>query len=557
MFKRTAVFILLSVSLQASALPEAPDAVLSIDEARRTLQDSSREIDQLIEQRRYRGFIERSDTLSPETVSPVLTEAPACLDISGVYLQGITLLSLAELDTLSALPEQCITSNDINRLTAEITNLYIAKGYITARVQFIPPSYNRELGLSVIEGFVEAIEGGDRWVNSRMLFPGLINQPLNLNQLDQGLDQSNRLQSNKTTLDILPGTVSGGSIVRLHNRHSTPWHLSAITDNYGQKSTGKWISRLNASFDSPLGLSDFVSVNGVSTIDKPSTQYNRAATLFYSLPYGAVTFSGFTSYSQYKNQLKLQRNSFKLSGNSQQSGMRIDWLFHRSQSQISTLNTQFVYKDSNTYFNESKFNVSSQKLAVLSLGISHLQIIPNGLITFDTGIEQGTPWLGAQTATHNLNERFTKGKLSVNLHQNFKLFTVPYRLSSQFYTQYSPNGLPGVEWLNITDRNAVRGFSKNTLSADNGWYLRNTLSYAIPLPESSLTLRVGADVGQVKSHNRQEASWSSNAGVSVGAALRHQHFLADIEVSRGKTLSHQDRDKSEPIQLLTRFSYLF
>ncbi|PHM36232.1 ShlB/FhaC/HecB family hemolysin secretion/activation protein [Xenorhabdus innexi] len=557
MFKRTAVFILLSISLQASALPEAPDSALSIDEARRTLQDSSREIDQLIEQRRYRGFIERSDSLSSQTASPVLPEAPACLDISGVYLQGITLLSIAEMNTLSALPERCITSNHINQLTTEITKLYIAKGYITARVQFIPPDYNRELGLSIVEGFVEAIEGGDRWVNSRMLFPGLNNQPLNLNQLDQGLDQSNRLQSNKTTLDILPGTVSGGSIIRLYNQHSTPWRITALTDNYGQKSTGKWISRLNTSFDSPLGLSDFVSVSGVSTIDKPSTQYNRAATLFYSLPYGAVTFSGFTSYSQYKSQLKLPISSLKLSGKSQQSGLRMDWVFHRNQSQISTVSSQFIYKNSSSYFNEQKSRFGNQTLTVFSLGISHLQIIPNGLITFDTGIEQGTPWLSEQTSINSLNTRFTKGRLSVNLQQNFRLFTVPYRLNSQFYTQYSPNGLPGVEWLNITDRNAVRGFSKNTLSADNGWYLRNTLSYALPLPESSLTFRVGADVGQVKSHNRQESSWRSNAGFSVGAALRYQHFLADIEVNRGKTLSHQDRGKHEPVQLLTRFSYLF
>ncbi|CDG87983.1 ShlB/FhaC/HecB family hemolysin secretion/activation protein [Xenorhabdus bovienii] len=556
MIKKTAIFILLCTALQVKASPEELNVILPTDETRRTLQDSSREIDQLIEQRRHQGLINRSGALSPQTVSPVLVEAPACLDIRSVYLQGITLLTLTDLNTLSALPDNCITSNDINKLSAEITNLYIAKGYITARVQFIPPSHHGELGINVVEGFIEAIEGGNRWINSQMLFPHLTNKPLNLDQLDQGLDQANRLQSNKTTLDILPGTVSGGSVIRLSNQHSTPWKISATTDNYGQKSTGKWISRLNASIDSPLGLSDFISLSGISTVDNPDIQYNRAATLFYSLPYGAATFSGFTSYSRYTSHPKLQNNVHKLHGNSQQSGMRMDWVFHRNQSQISTLNTQLVYKNFNNYFDSAKLSHSSQTLTVFSLGISHLQIIANGLITFDTGIEQGTPWFSAQTSTDNLNKQFTKGKLSVNLQQRFRLFDMSYRLNNQFYTQYSPNGLPGVEWLNITDRNAVRGFSKNTLSGDNGWYLRNTLSHSIPILKGSLDLRAGVDVGRVKGYRSQDG-WQSSAGLSTGLTLRYQRLLADVEFSRGKLLSHQNRDKDESMQLLTRVSYTF
>lgn len=85
------------------------------------------------------------------------------------------------------------------------------------------------------EGFIEKIEGGDRWVNSRLLFPGLEGKPLKLTELDQGLDQANRLQSNTTKLDILPGRQVGGSVIRLRNQHAKPWLITAGTDNYGQK----------------------------------------------------------------------------------------------------------------------------------------------------------------------------------------------------------------------------------------------------------------------------------------------------------------------------------
>ncbi|WP_163344112.1 ShlB/FhaC/HecB family hemolysin secretion/activation protein, partial [Enterobacter hormaechei] len=92
-------------------------------------------------------------------------------------------------------------------------------------------------------------------VNTTLLFPRIKGQPLKLATLDQGLDQANRLQSNKVTVDILPGTELGGSVIKLSNQRKSPWHLNIASDNYGQKHSGRWLIRTNASLDSPLGLS--------------------------------------------------------------------------------------------------------------------------------------------------------------------------------------------------------------------------------------------------------------------------------------------------------------
>ncbi|MER2373139.1 ShlB/FhaC/HecB family hemolysin secretion/activation protein [Photorhabdus laumondii] len=555
MIKRISILILGCISFQIIASPAEINDNLPMTEARRTLQDSSREINQLIEQRRYQQLKQQANTVPESTPAPVLPESKQCLPLTGVYLKGISLLSVRDLSTLSALSPACISSHDINRLSHELTHLYISKGYITARVQFIAPNTDGELGLNVIEGFVEKIEGGDRWVNSSMLFPGLEKQPLNITQLDQGLDQANRLQSNKTTLDILPGTVNGGSVIKLHNQRSKPWLLNIKTDNYGQKSTGKWRVRTNASFDSPFGLSDFISLNASSTLDSPSNRYSRAYTLLYSMPYGAATFSGFGSYSQYASRPHLQMRTIKIYGDTQQIGMRSDFAFYRNQSQINSVSGQLTYKNYNNYIDNAKIGVSSQTLSVFELGVHHLHIIPTGLITLNLSVEQGLPWFGAQIGTAYLDKQFTKGKLMVNLHQRFMLFNSPYQLNNLFYGQYNRHGLPGVEWLNITDRNAVRGFSKNTLSGDNGWYLQNTLSRTFPLANSTLSLRIGIDAGRVQGY-RSPQGWQSSAGISSGVTLKYQRMVFDIETSRGKLLSnHQASD--EPIQVLVRFSYTF
>jgi hemolysin activation/secretion protein len=324
--KTAALALMFSTALPAATLPEM-GGVSPMSESRRALQDGTREVNQQIEQRRYQQLKQQQLLEDPEPAAPALPLSAQCLPIGGVYLQGITLLSAKDLATLSALPERCISSNDINRLTRELTRLYLDKGYITARVQFIRPNAEGELGLRVTEGFIEKIEGGDRWVNSQLLFPGLEGQPLKLTQLDQGLDQANRLQSNKTRLDILPGSKVGGSIIRLHNQHTKPWLLSTTLDNYGQKNTGQWLARSTATLDSPFGLSDFASLNVAGTLDNPAQRYNRAYTLLYSLPYGAFTFSGFASYSQYLNHQQLVFNSYKLHGQTQQYGLRGDYVF--------------------------------------------------------------------------------------------------------------------------------------------------------------------------------------------------------------------------------------
>ena len=81
----------------------------------------------------------------------------------------------------------------------------------------------------------------------------------------------------------------------------------------------------------------------------------------------------------------------------------------------------------------------------------------------------------------HLDSQFTKGKLFANLSQRLHLGEATYQLNNLFYGQYSRDPLPGVEWLSLTDRSAVRGFSRSTQSGDNGWYLQNTLSRSFNL----------------------------------------------------------------------------
>ncbi|WP_142794594.1 POTRA domain-containing protein, partial [Klebsiella pneumoniae] len=95
------------------------------------------------------------------------------------------------------------------------------------------------------------IDGADSGINTSLLFPSLTGKPLKITELEQGLDQANRLKSNHVTMDILPGSEPGGSVIRLVNQRGTPAGFSLSADNYGQKSTGRNVIRAAVTADSP------------------------------------------------------------------------------------------------------------------------------------------------------------------------------------------------------------------------------------------------------------------------------------------------------------------
>lgn len=545
------LLIFLLISARASGAQTSNAKIISpVNEARQALQNNQRNIEQLIEQGRYQQLNIRKLQAQDET-KPLLPDTAQCLPIKSVYLQGITLFTAEDLSGLTALPEQCITSTELNILVREITLLYVSRGYITTRVKFIPPDPQARLGLQVIEGFVEGIDDPSQRLNLTQLFPGMINQPLNLRDLEQGLDQANRLQSNRVQLDIAPGSKLGGSVIRLHNDSDKQWHLSASMDNYGQESTGKWITRLGATLDNPFNLSDFVNFSASSSLKDYAERYNRSYSLLYSVPFGYLTVNGFASFSEYLNNQQLQIHSVALHGETQQAGIKADYVYYRDQDQIDGLYTQLSHKQVDNYFDTVRLDISSPTLTVAEVGISHMQILPAGQLNISLSAEQGMPWFGADQK-ENANDtepEFIKGKLTVNFSQYFRLFDKNFLYNAFWYTQYSPDCLPGVEWLSLTDTAAVRGFSKTSLSSDSGWYLRNTVTHRFLWQGGVFTAHIGADIGHLYSQY-------TAVGLSTGINYSYQEFSLALEASQGQVLSADDFPQ-ENMQLLGRISVVF
>ncbi|AUQ43264.1 ShlB/FhaC/HecB family hemolysin secretion/activation protein [Yersinia ruckeri] len=486
--------------------------------------------------------------------------SPQCLNISSVYIQGNTIFSNDNLPRIIKKLNECITIEHVNKLMRDIKNKYISNGYIMVAVDTLPLNKKRELGISIIEGAVERIDGTDNRTNPHFLFPGVQGKPLRLSEIDQAIDQANRLQSNQVTLNLLPGSEQGMSIINVNNIDAKPWLLSTSVDNYGYKNVDEWQGKTSLTWDSPFKLSDLVTVNFNRTLENSKNRYKYHYTLFYSVPYGAYTFSTTLNKSQSRRYEKLKYQTIMLSNNNERYRIENKYTFHRNSQQINSASANIEHKKINAFINEAKLNINSYQNTVLELGVNHYRKIPNGGINAYLSIEKGIPWLDANRADKQNNRflprsDFIKNSIMLSLYRNFRLADSDYQWNSVLAGQYSHRILPGYEQLNLTERGAVRGFSRSGLTGDNGWYSRNTISRYLFIKEMVLIPRLGADAGRALQRKNKEG-WRSHAGISTGVSLHYKNALFDLESSRGWHLSEKYH-KKEPLQFLFRASYTF
>ncbi|EED9465096.1 ShlB/FhaC/HecB family hemolysin secretion/activation protein, partial [Salmonella enterica subsp. enterica] len=207
---------------------------------RNTIQQQQQQL--LNENQRQREELERSVTL-PETVTPktpARTEGP-CFMISHIDIDGATKLSATASAKLTApWVNQCLNIPRLTELTNAISDWYISRGYITSRAFLTEQDLSSGmLHIAVLEGKLQQIrlEG----VPSRtllMTFPGMEGKILNLRDIEQGMEQLNRVRQTPVEIEILPGSQQGFSIVNLTATPEFPLAASVSFDNSGQKSTG-------------------------------------------------------------------------------------------------------------------------------------------------------------------------------------------------------------------------------------------------------------------------------------------------------------------------------
>lgn len=490
--------------------------------------------------------------------------APAsgpCFEINQISLQQASLITPDTQKRLVApYINQCLSLDRINQLVRAISEWYVQRGYITSRAFLTEQNLSHgTLNITVLEGKLEAIHlqgASARQLN--MAFPTRAGRILNLRDIEQGMEQINRLRTTPVQIEIIPSTQPGYSIVNLTSTPEFPLTLGLNMDNSGQRSTG--IGQLSGSLvgNDLLGVADrwFVSGGRSSAFSDWRDAQNFQAGV--SVPYGYGLLDYSYSWSNYHS--RFNANSFDWYSNGDNISNRLSgsWVLFRNGQIKTGLQLGLNHYVSHNWLNQTLLQSSSRKLTSLQIGFNHTQKIAGGVATLNPMLSRGMPWFDAES-DKGKSDDFPKAefrKWSVSSSYQRPVTQKMWWLSS-FYAQWSPDRLYGSERLTIGGENSVRGYKEQYLSGDVGGYLRNELNYSLftlpALGEVSTTLAL--DGGWLQSDKQDRYAAGTLWGSSLGLGTRNAHV--STQLSLGIPVSYPNYLAPDRLSVYARVGLVF
>lgn len=427
---------------------------------------------------------ERKKNEQPNLISSELSK---CVLIKEVELLDAKLISkYRQKKILANFIGKCIEANTVENLIKVIGDYYKDKGFVTT--QILMPKQNILNGIikiQVIEGKINKIVFNNNKIIDRMqsftAFGNIEGKILNVKDLDQGISQINRLQSNSAIIKIEPALDNGGSVVKIENNRKFPAKLTIGRDNLGNDFTGINRSNFSLNLDNLLFLNDNINLNYTTNLDDNNkTKDMQSFAVMFSMPFRYNIFSYDYTYSNFKGRAG---NNFS-SGFSQSSKVATERVLLNLNKLKLLSNISLVNKYSVSFVDGRKSAPSERVLSILNIGLIASNYFNNNLSVYiNPSYAKGLRILNANKDNPNQintepRAEFEALKIYANIGKRLIIpkIKVPINFSTDISGQYSKQTLYGSEQFSVGGYNSVRGFRENYINGDNGYYFRNKLN---------------------------------------------------------------------------------
>jgi hemolysin activation/secretion protein len=501
---------------------------------------------------------------SKEAAVPEATASPSgatCIQVDRIAVSGTSLIPTSKIaQTLDKWEGRCLGLAELNSALEAITFLYVDRGYVSSRA-YLPEQdlADGSLDVLVIEGTLETIIlNGKASVAPEIstAFPGLPGKHVNLRDIEQGLDQINRLRSNKATVALAAGKSQGGSVLEVKVEKTRPWHFSLSSDNLGSLSTGRYQTRADIGFDNILGLSDEWQIGYQRSMERHPLRLGDARpngnslTGSVSIPYGYWTFGLNAAWSEYRSSITGLVSQIETSGGSLSLSPFVTRVLHRDQTSKTWLTGRLTWKENENFVLGSKVDVSSRVLSVATVELGHSRQMLGGQASASLAYHRGLDILGAFDDTTapagSQKAQFQKLSASLGFQRAYDLGAAAMIFSSNLSGQWSPDDLFGSEQMSAGGYSTVRGVREAVLYADTGLIMRNELSLLLPELGGGraaevlghLEPYVAVDLGHTVSNSSDNSLGGNLVGAAVG--LRNRGGRINFDVSYSDILSMPD-----------------
>ncbi len=495
-----------------------------------------------LEEKKHRERKNLEIDLAP-LMSPREEKGGACFPIKNLLLAGATKIEREKQAAFELeAREKCLDAASIKMLIYNITRYYHDAGFVAAFIEIPPQKLQQEtLTLNVIEGEIEEI----RWekeeygnaLEIKTAFPFLENKILNLREIEQGLDQLNRLPSNHVTMQLLPGSSKGKTIILLKNEREKTLRANFSYSNSGQKATGERMATMRLEKDNFLNLNDNFSFTQGRDMDGERWDKNMKYYSFdWSVPFGDWRFSLESERSDYHTTFENGGIKYGSDGNSGANIARVEKMLFRNKTHKLNSQFQIANYESENYQNGFKLSAADRSFTNLYWGLEHTWYYKDSIVSSDFQWTKGTKLFDAYRDPNDLTFDSAKAqfdKLNANLD-----FSKPLKkwdsgdsfdYLGSLRAQISNDTLYGNERLVLGSISAVRGFKEQTILGDSGYFFRNDFNYTIPVSWSDARLLpifgnaiqtfAGIDGGYVRVQGGKPYNFGEGEGYMSGAGL--------------------------------------
>ncbi|QJQ96224.1 ShlB/FhaC/HecB family hemolysin secretion/activation protein [Halomonas sp. PA5] len=440
---------------------------------------------------------------------------------------------------------RCLGAQGVNLVLKRAQNALIERGFVTSRVLVEPQDLSDGvLTLTLLPGRIASLRVAEperRHASLRNAVPARPGAILNLRDIEQALENFQRLPSVEVDIQIAPAEEPGGSDLVIDYQQGFPLRPGWSLDDSGSDATGRYLNGVTVAYDNLLGINDLFYVylgKDLGGGDRGG-RGNKSRTLHYSVPWGYWHLAATASDYDYHQTVAGAFEDYVYSGNSRTLGASLSRLIYRDASRKTSLEFGGFQRQSRNYIDDVEIEVQRRTVGGWEAGVHHREFVGRATLDLGLGYQRGTGAFGARPAPEEPfdegTSRFKIVTANGDLDLPFQLGEWMLRYRGHWRMQRNLTPLSPLERFSIGGRYTVRGFHDTSLAAERGWLVRNELE--VPLGASGQRLYAGIDHGHVGGASSEWLLGRQLTGAVVGlrgTLLRHFHYDILLATPVGK-----------------------
>jgi hemolysin activation/secretion protein len=463
----------------------------------------------------------------PDSTTPDL---PGTIRVKRFQIIGSTVFTQADFDRVTqAYLNRDISIAELFEIRSKITELYLAKGYVTSGAIVPPQTIGKSDGIvqiQVIEGRVESIEvkGNSRlnaeYVRSRIArYTG---KPLNQQQLLTGL-QLLRLNPliNNVRAELAAGLQPGSSILTVEIGEAPIWYSQISVDNHRSPSAGTDRRQVQVRNSNLFGWGDSVSLGYTNTNGSNGIDLN------YQTPINPQnTRLSFSYGSSSSNVIEVPFNTLDIQSKSNYYEASIQHPIIQTPTQelevglvISNRQSQAQLLDNIPFPSPGADLNGKTRLSAVRLVQSYTQRNEREVFAARSQFSVGVDAFGATINSQAPDSRFFAWRGQA---QYVKLLAPDSILLVRGDVQVADRAMLPLEQFGLGGVDSVRGYRQDALLADNGLFASTEARFPIAkfAKDSTLQITPFVDFGTV--WNNSSEKLARKTLLSTGLGLRYQ-----------------------------------